>query len=86
MSKPWSYDAYRAVKQVTNPLVWDVLSKDEQNVISARGGLRSDNVDARPDDWKQDGAHRFVWIYRQADAVQKVYTFDHGRLVSAVSP
>lgn len=82
----WGDDLLWPVHGVTEPLLWDALSKDEQSVLTAHGGTRTDNVDARPSEWKTDDAHTYIWIYKAMGAVQKVYTFKGGKLVSAVAP
>jgi hypothetical protein len=58
---------------------WDMLPSAMRDVLRAHGGIRSDNLSARPQEWKFDGADD-VWVYRTGGANVTTYVFTHGKL------
>ena len=60
---------------------WDMLPKAMRDVLTAHGGTRADNRDARPTEWKRDEG-RDLWVYRGNASSVTVYTFRGGALIS----
>jgi hypothetical protein len=70
------------------PIYWDMLPPDMQNVVLAHGGTRLDNLDSRPSDWKlvDKDAHKEMWVYKTGDAVVTTYIFQNGKLIQTIKP
>jgi hypothetical protein len=69
------------IAQQESPYYWDMLSSAMQRVLEDHGGMRSDNSDARPTEWKTDNDSPGidVWVYRDGSGT-KAYRFVNGAL------
>jgi hypothetical protein len=80
-----SWDGGRLSEEET--VYWDMLAPDMRNTLLAHGGTRSDNDDARPDDWKSVDASKKqeMWVYKSGGAVT-TYIFADGKLTQTIKP
>jgi hypothetical protein len=86
----WETNTDFAVMQVYSGINRNkALDRDEYVLASmkvAGGPLPDDNCDARPAQWKSNGPHVDLWVYKSGGAIVQTYVFTNNKLTQTLKP